>query len=305
MKRIHSNSAISAVLGIGAMCGWSLVSFDAKAQTSATPANQALQTALEQAVLTCEREEYDTALPELARIAESTKGMAARLYYATCLQKSGKWVEARRNCELAYEQAQIAEISAQTKEEARLAKERQKEARACVDDLTTRIPTVQLFVTGVDVAIANLVVEVNGKAIEPKRWGRPYPVDPGLVRITGRGTEQTLSPMEITIAEKTRQPVHILIPLPVKREVHTPTLLQGLGIAFGTVSIAGFATAGHLANSRITGGAVAFGLGGAVFLGLGATCFGVGYRAHLAEKRAKPQVALVPATNGLGVIGRF
>jgi hypothetical protein len=273
-----------------------------------------VEAVLEEAVLACERGESTVALPTLEKIANETNGMGARLFYADCLRRKGSLVKARKNCELVVERAQILAQSAQTKKEEDNATRREHEARECIRNLDSRIPNLQVFVSGTAADAANVWVNVNGKPLDSALWGRPIPMDPGTCRLTGRAFGEALEPMTFTIVEGKLHPVQIVLPLPVKLKVHSPSLYQGVGVGFFAVGLTSLGFGAYFVerSRRIEDSApqnvvLAAGLGfvGLAMFGVGGTFFGLGARDAWREKQREVTVAFALTSTGFAVKGRF
>lgn len=324
MKRIQS-TGLQMLL---ATCA-TLEAMGSSAESYAQTRDELLLSKLKEAHASCEQYAYEEAGKLFKEVIEAINSARPRILYSNCLQKQGNLIEAHRQCLRAFERAQVAIAGPSGKKNATLLQQDEFDARQCVNDLESRIPKLLVHVSGPAVDDGNLRLYVNNKPIDSSHWGKPYPMNPGMARVTGITSSGPLAPMAVMLIERRNESLQVSIQQPTKWEMHRPSALIGVGIptvAIGIVAIlfgafqadtAHDKWAANEANRNISSNtlqdgamkhvvyASLLGAGGMAMSIGGVAMFATGLRELKSEKQGHDKVARFLTLQGFGIGGRF
>jgi hypothetical protein len=145
------------------------------------------------------KKEWEEALARLRKVAEVKMTPQVRFHIALCEEHVGRLVAAINGFELAAEEARRA---------GRSAAEVAENAPRRADALRKRVGAVRIEVSG---TVRTSRVLIDGKPVAPALFGTEIPLDPGAHTITVENGGKTTDSREITLAERGRDRVELVI----------------------------------------------------------------------------------------------
>lgn len=148
-----------------------------------------------------DRGRFDVALEKFQRVQRTRDTAAVRFHLGACEEGLGRLAQALAS----YQGAVAAATTEKGQEEVSSA------ARARIDALWKRVPQLTVHVTGA--APQSVDLRIDDRAIEPARWAKPIPVDPGAHIITATAPNATPFRTQVSLTEAG----HVSITIPLDR----------------------------------------------------------------------------------------